>query len=97
MRRGGAGRKVEFKPIKAEEGVVVDASLYPALRALGVRAELEPEGVKPYGDGVWRLLATAVESTLRRGEKPATGRRVFAQGEDRGDRRIFQVEAEDGR
>ncbi|MEZ0248021.1 MAG: hypothetical protein ABWJ97_01995, partial [Thermoproteus sp.] len=74
-----------------------DASLYPALKARGVRVEATRRGVKLGREAMWGLLVLAVEDVLKGGGTPAlpTGVSLLKA---RPVRRhyIFRVEAEDG-
>lgn len=90
--------EVPFKLVKGTEHISAPADLHPALRALGVEADLAPDGVRIRRDGMWGLLAAAVEQAVRRGEPPQLPPGVSllsARPEAR--HYVFLAEAEDGR
>ncbi|MEM3996456.1 MAG: hypothetical protein QXP31_05265 [Pyrobaculum sp.] len=62
IKHGGVEHRVKFELVKRTEGVVVDSSLRPVLEALGVPFKWTPEGLKLERDGMWGLLAAALEA-----------------------------------
>ncbi|MEM3326337.1 MAG: hypothetical protein QXK63_02710 [Thermoproteus sp.] len=72
VRLKGAEHRIEFKPLRGSEFLLIKggAPLYRALKARGVAAELRPDGVRLGREGMWGLLASIVDDSLRRGEAP---------------------------
>ncbi|MEM4129301.1 MAG: hypothetical protein QXK62_09680 [Thermoproteus sp.] len=98
VKHGGVEHRVEFSLVKQNRSIFIpDPALQPALRALGVPFLWTPEGAKVYRDGLWGLLATAVEDSLRRGVQPTlpSGVSLITARPDR-DHYVFRVDAEDG-
>jgi len=94
IRTGDVDVKFEFEVMKwdAVKYIAVELSkalkLYKALRALGIPAELTPDGVRLGGKAVWALLTLAVErvepvaevvpGVLLAGKYDVGGRKLFA-------------------
>ncbi|MEM1616353.1 MAG: hypothetical protein QW452_10355 [Pyrobaculum sp.] len=107
VKHGGVEHRVKFKLVKGNESIFVpDPSLHHALEELGVPHLWTPEGVKLYKDGMWGLLAAAVEEALNRKEqskveevlkqlKLPSGVSIIKARPKRG-HYIIRVEAEDG-
>ena len=90
--------RVEFTLVRGRGGVpLCGAGLHKALKTLGVPAIWMPEGLKVGRDGMWGLLATAVEEALRRREqlKLPEGVSLIRARPERG-YYVFRVKAKGG-
>ncbi|MEM1598102.1 MAG: hypothetical protein QXP31_03865 [Pyrobaculum sp.] len=105
VKLGDVEHRVEFRLLRGTEHVLLpDQLLYPALREIGVAAELDPRGVLLRRDGMWGLLAAALEEALNRKEqskevlkqlKLPSGVSIITARPKRG-HYIIRIEAEDG-
>ncbi|MEM0182306.1 MAG: hypothetical protein QXK62_08930 [Thermoproteus sp.] len=96
IRQGGAERRVEFVLLRGNRGILLeDASLYPILRAKGIRVKATRLGVKLGRDAMWGLVAMAIGDVLKRGGTPQLPNGVSLLIA-RKRHYIFRVDAEDG-
>jgi len=70
IRAGGVKKDVEFELLKRHKAVFLMAkdveqtlTLYKSLKALGVRVEITPQGVRVGSEAMWALMATAAEKS----------------------------------
>ncbi|MEM1598456.1 MAG: hypothetical protein QXP31_04990 [Pyrobaculum sp.] len=66
VKSGGGEHRVEFKALRGNEAVYLDASI----RIEDVAAEPTPRGLRIGREGMWGLLTAAVEKTIAKGKEP---------------------------